>query len=122
MRLTASFNITEDSSAFAGFNGSESWGSGATFRDGAENGADANGDPTFDQIQTGWTSGAQSPTAVDRAYVTVNNLMGDGGSMKAGRDYYTFGCWPSSSGSSDWADNNPGYCTLVFGTAMTWVA
>ena len=76
MRLTASFNITEDSSAFAGFNGTEHWGDVAT----------------------------NTPTAIDRAYVTVNNLMGDGGSMKAGRDYYTFGSG-RITGSSDWADN-----------------
>ena len=77
MRLTASFNITEDSSAFAGFNGTEHWGDVAT----------------------------STPTAIDRAYVTVNNLMGDGGSMKAGRDYYTFGSG-RIIGSSDW-NNNP---------------
>ena len=76
MRLTASFNITEDSSAFAGFNGTEHWGD----------------------------VGTNTPTAIDRAYVTVNNLMGDGGSMKAGRDYYTFGSG-RITGSSDWADN-----------------
>jgi hypothetical protein len=79
MRLTASFNITEDSSAFAGFNGTEHWG-------------------------TDGTSGTNTPTAIDRAYVTVNNLMGDGGSMKAGRDYYTFGSG-RIIGSSDWNDN-----------------
>jgi hypothetical protein len=77
MRLTASFNITEDSSAFAGFNGSEEWG---------------------DLVNS-------TPTAIDRAYVTVNNLMGDGGSMKAGRDYYTMGSG-RIIGSSDW-NNNP---------------
>jgi hypothetical protein len=77
MRLTASFNITEDSSAFAGFNGSEEWGDLAN----------------------------STPTAIDRAYVTVNNLMGDGGSMKAGRDYYTMGSG-RIIGSSDW-NNNP---------------
>ena len=77
MRLTASFNITEDSSAFAGFNGSEEWGDLA----------------------------ASTATRIDRAYVTVNNLMGDGGSMKAGRDYYTFGAG-RIMGSSDW-NNNP---------------
>jgi hypothetical protein len=76
MRLTASFNITEDSSAFAGFNGSENWGDLVT----------------------------STPTAIDRAYVTVNNLMGDGGSMKAGRDYFTFGSG-RITGSSDWANN-----------------
>jgi hypothetical protein len=81
MRLTASFNITEDSSAFAGFNGTEHWGTGALGE-----------------------SGTNTPTAIDRAYVTVNNLMGDGGSMKAGRDYYTFGSG-RIIGSSDWADN-----------------
>ena len=76
MRLTASFNITEDSSAFAGFNGTEHWGD----------------------------VGSNTATAIDRAYVTVNNLMGDGGSMKAGRDYYTFGSG-RIIGSSDWSDN-----------------
>ena len=86
MRLTASFHITEDSSAFAGFNGSEAWGDldGGFFPD----------------------SGAtNTATRVDRAYVTVNNLMGDGGSMKAGRDYYTMGSG-RIIGSSDW-NNNP---------------
>lgn len=86
MRLTASFNITEDSSAFAGFNGSEAWG-----------GLDEGFFPTPGATNTA--------TRVDRAYVTVNNLMGDGGSMKAGRDYYTFGAG-RIIGSSDW-NNNP---------------
>lgn len=85
MRLTASFNITEDSSAFAGFNGSEAWG-----------GLDEGFFPAPGATNTA--------TRVDRAYVTVNNLMGDGGSMKAGRDYYTFGSG-RITGSSDWADN-----------------
>jgi hypothetical protein len=76
MRLTASFNITEDSSAFAGFNGSEQWGDYAS----------------------------SAKTEIDRAYFTVNNLMGDGGSMKIGRDYYTFGAG-RILGSSDWANN-----------------
>ncbi|MDE0585442.1 MAG: hypothetical protein OSB63_02355 [Planctomycetota bacterium] len=84
MRLTASFNITEDSSAFAGFNGTEHWGDAAS----------------------------NTATAIDRAYVTVNNLMGDGGSMKAGRDYYTFGSG-RILGSSDWSDN-PGSASGVW--------
>jgi len=75
MRLTASFNITEDSSAFAGFAGTEHWGDHLS--------------------NTAWD--------LDRAYFTVNNLMGDGGSMKAGRDYYTYGSG-RIIGSSDWAD------------------
>jgi hypothetical protein len=98
MRLTASFNITEDSSAFVGFNGSEHWGSTAT------------GDATDNAVD--WSSGESSATAVDRAYVTVNNLMGDGGSMKAGRDYYTYGSG-RIIGSSDWA-NNPSAASGVW--------
>ena len=93
MRLTASFNITEDSSAFVGFNGSESWGSDTT-------------DPsTFLAPHNQGDNVENTSTRVDRAYVTVNNLMGDGGSMKAGRDYYTFGSG-RIIGSSDW-NNNP---------------
>ena len=90
MRLTASFNITEDSSAFAGFNGSENWGNTHDF------------DINTSNVEE---SGETTATRVDRAYVTVNNLMGDGGSLKAGRDYYTFGSG-RIMGSSDW-DNNP---------------
>ena len=94
MRLTAAFAITEDSSAFAGFNGSEAWG-------------DASGgfsEPGIDRENT--------ETRVDRAYVTVNNLMGDGGTIKAGRDYYTFGSG-RIIGSDEW-DNNPSNASGVW--------
>jgi len=99
MRLTASFHITEDSSAFAGFNGSETWG---------------DLDAGFNNPGYGTATSADSSTAtrVDRAYVTVNNLMGDGGSMKAGRDYYTFGAG-RIIGSSDW-NNNPSSASGVW--------
>ncbi|HIA38808.1 MAG TPA: hypothetical protein EYN86_04805, partial [Planctomycetes bacterium] len=85
VRLTASFNVTEDSSAFVGFNGSEA----------------------YNDLAGANTYGADSTmaTAVDRAYVTVNNLMGDGGTMTTGRNYYTVGAGRILS-SSDW-NNQP---------------
>ncbi len=85
VRLTASFNVTEDSSAFVGFNGSEA----------------------YNDLAGANTYGADSTlaTAVDRAYVTVNNLMGDGGTMTTGRNYYTVGAGRIIS-SSDW-NNQP---------------
>jgi hypothetical protein len=88
MRLTASFNVTEDSMAFVGFNGSEAWGDSS--------------DPTnFFPVP-----GAENTaTRVDRAYVTVNNLMGDGGTVSVGRNYYVVGA-VRVIGSDDW-DNNP---------------
>jgi hypothetical protein len=90
LRLTAAFAPTEDSSVFIGFNGSEAWGSAPLV-------ADPEGDDD-------WTSGSSTATRVDRAYASVNNLMGDGGTMKAGRDYYTYGSG-NIIGSSDWGNN-----------------
>jgi len=91
VRLTASFNVTEDSSAFVGFTGAEEWGS-----------TDANAFVDEELSANG------SHGNIERAYVTVNNLMGDGGSMKAGRDYYTVG-EGRIMGSSEWANHAQTY-------------
>lgn len=91
VRLTASFNVTEDSSAFVGFNGSEEWG------DAAANAA----------IDAG-LSAAGSHGNIERAYVTVNSLIGDGGSVKVGRDYYTVGAGRLIA-SSQWDNQTATY-------------
>ncbi len=86
-RLTFTFNVTEDSTAFVGFNGRESWG------DGGLGSTPGRFDDPVDTFQ------------LTRSWVTVRNMVGDGGTAKLGRDYYT----PVSGrilGTDDW-DNRP---------------
>ena len=100
VRMSASFNVTEDSSAFVSFNGAEAWGDAAT-----NAGVDAA------------LSAAGSHGNMERAYVTVNSLMGDGGSMKAGRDYYTVGAGRIIA-SSDWANQTATYSGVWYNHDM----
>lgn len=86
-RMTFTFNVTESSTAFVGFNGRESWGDGGT----------------------GTTPG-QFDAPVDafsltRSWVSVDSLMGDGGTAKIGRDYFTVGSG-RILGTDEW-DNRP---------------
>ena len=86
-RLTFTFNVTEDSTAFIGFNGRESWG------DGGFGTTPGQFDDPSDEIQ------------LTRAWVAVDNLFGDGGTSKIGRDYYTVGSG-RLHGTDEW-DNRP---------------
>lgn len=86
-RMTFLFNVTEDSTAFVGFNGRESWG------DGGFGTTPGQFDNPADEFQ------------LTRSWVAVDNLFGDGGTSKIGRDYYT----PVSGrilGTDEW-DNRP---------------
>ncbi|MHC4823364.1 MAG: hypothetical protein ACYTEP_05015 [Planctomycetota bacterium] len=86
-RLTFTFNVTEDSTAFVGFNGRESWG------DGGFGTTPGRFDDPADEFQ------------LTRSWVSVNNLAGDGGTSKIGRDYYTAGSG-RILGTDEW-DNRP---------------
>jgi len=97
-RLTATFNVTENSTAFVGFNGRETWGDMGT---GTTPGRFD--DPQFatDPANTYGTGSIQ----LTRSWVSVDNLAGDGGTAKIGRDYYTAGSG-RILGTDEW-DNAP---------------
>jgi len=79
-RLNFDFNVNENVSAHLGGTGGESW--------------DSPDDPA-----------SHSGLGIETAYVTASNLIGDGGSFKIGRDYWTMGSG-RINGSDDW-DANP---------------
>jgi hypothetical protein len=74
VRLNFKFNVTESSRAFVGFSGNEAWGGTATER-----------------YDMGSIYGGSFGEGLDRAWVEVDNLAGDGGTVRAGRSYYNLG-------------------------------
>ncbi|PCJ53647.1 MAG: hypothetical protein COA70_08065 [Planctomycetota bacterium] len=86
-RMTFTFNVTESSTAFVGFNGRESWG------DGGFGTTPGNFDDPVDAFQ------------LTRSWVSVDSLFGEGGTSKIGRDYYTSGSG-RILGTDEW-DNRP---------------
>jgi len=86
-RLTFTFNVTENTTAFVGFNGRESWG-------------DEGFGTTPDQFDD-----PKDEISLSRAWVSVDNLVGDGGTAKIGRDYYTI-LSGRIHGTDEW-DNRP---------------
>ena len=86
-RMTFTFNVTESSTAFVGFNGRETWG------DAGSGTTPGRFDDPADTFQ------------LTRSWVSVDSLFGEGGTAKIGRDYYTAGSG-RILGSEDW-DNRP---------------
>lgn len=74
VRLNFLFNVTEASRAFVGFSGNEAWGGSAT-----------------DRYDMGTMTGGHFGEGLDRAWVEVDDLVGDGGTIRAGRSYYNLG-------------------------------
>lgn len=68
IRLNFEFHPNESATAFVGFSGREAFGGTAVGR---------------------WDVGTGE--GLDRAWVSVNSLVGDGGDVKIGRSYYTLG-------------------------------
>jgi len=87
VRLNFLFNVNEAATAGISFNGRESWGDGGL---GLTPG-------TFDD--------PRDEKTMERAWVAVNSLMGEGGTAKIGRDYYTLGAG-RILGTDEW-DNRP---------------
>lgn len=89
VRLNFLFNVTENSRAFVGFNGNESWGDAGT-------GTTPGG---FDDPYS--IGGYDRDFQLLRSWVEVDDIVGDGGTVKVGRDYYS----PVSGrvlGSDEW--------------------
>ena len=86
-RLGFTFNVTEASTAFVGFNARESWG-----------------DSKFGTTPGQFDDPVDSLT-LTRSWVAVDNLFGDGGTSKIGRDYYTV--LSGRVHGSDMWDNRP---------------
>lgn len=74
IRLNFLFNVTEASRAFVGFAGNEAWGGSVTGRH-----------------DLGDMSGGSFGEGLDRAWVEVDSLVGDGGTVRIGRSYYDLG-------------------------------
>lgn len=74
VRLNFLFNVTEASRAFVGFSGNEAWGGSVAGRH-----------------DMGDTTGGSFGEGLDRAWMEVDNLIGDGGTIRAGRSYYNLG-------------------------------
>jgi hypothetical protein len=98
-RLNFFFNVNENARAFVGFSGREAFG-------GSFAGRHDMGD-----------IGASSGEGLDRAWVSVDNLVGDGGTVMIGRRYWTAGSG-RALGSEDW-DN---YITTFSGIWYDHVA
>jgi len=79
-RLNFDFNVNESVNAHIGTNVTEYWDNDA---------ANVDTDADLDN------------TSMETAYVTVANLLGDGGTFKIGRDYWTMGSG-RIEGSDDW--------------------
>ena len=93
VRLGFLFNVTESSRAFVEFNGNESWGDTGT-------------GTTPGQYDDPFSvAGYDRDFQLLRSWVAVDSLLGEGGTAKLGRDYYT----PVSGrilGTEEW-DNVP---------------
>lgn len=73
-RLNFFFNVNENARAFVGFSGRESFGGSVAGR--------------WDIGGSGMSSSGEG---LDRAWVAVDNLVGDGGTVTIGRRYWTLG-------------------------------
>jgi hypothetical protein len=82
-RLNFFFNINENATAFVGFSGREAFGGSYAGR--------------WDMGDIGSSSGE----GLDRAWVSVDNLVGDGGNVTIGRRYWTAGSG-RMLGSEEW--------------------
>lgn len=74
VRLNFLFQVTEASRAFVGFHGNEAWGGSVAGRH-----------------DVGSMSGGSFGEGLDRAWVEVDSLVGDGGTVRIGRSYYDLG-------------------------------